>query len=96
MRHTILENLVAYTFERSQLKAGGGNAQKHRFQKRRSKLSTSLYLFFAENIFILFYLFAIQNFNPHWKRSCHHLLLLSYQHGTLRTHATIMINYDHL
>ena len=80
MRHTILGNLVPYDFERCQLEAGGGNAQKHRFQKRRSKLATNLHLFFAENIVILFYLFAIQNFNPHWKRSsCHHLLLHSYR-----------------
>ena len=49
----------------------------------------NLHLFFAENIFLLFYLFAIQNFNPHWKRSCHHLLLHSYRHGTLQARAAV-------
>ena len=44
MRHTILGNLVTYDFEHCQLEAGGGNDQKHRFQKRRSKLAHDIFI----------------------------------------------------
>ena len=50
------EKFGTFDFERCQLEAGGGNAQNRRFQKRRSKLATNLHLFFAENIFILYFL----------------------------------------